>query len=246
MFAISYSAPSARDPNQRDAYFTGQKTGWDQMAEVASDRNQKRQIELERQRVALAKQQEARIARENAETLEINKQKLALEEASAPVIAAKQLADLAETQTKTQVMLESLQKGPDFSDRSYRNQQVIMQGGTKSAAQTAIESSAPSTKTRTVETMTTPEVETPRVVIQEAPETKRLNQNLNNMLQRTAGSGVINRKREASNTIAAAKAIESSMLASPIKMSLGTGFGVQNGSQKQSYNFEENEDWKNF
>ena len=80
MFALSYQAPTQPDPDQRDRYFAGQATGFAQMAEVAEDRNKKRQINLQQQEINLARQQEARIARDQALARQLQERQLDIAE----------------------------------------------------------------------------------------------------------------------------------------------------------------------
>lgn len=108
MFAISYSAPQSPDPNQRDNYFLGQETGFRQMAEVAADRNEKRRIELSRQQLALARQQESRIARENSIKLQLQKRQQAIAEKVLPLEMANANLNIKKTLSEMENARESL------------------------------------------------------------------------------------------------------------------------------------------
>jgi hypothetical protein len=50
---INYSAPHSPDPNQQNRWFQGFSTGWQQLAEVADDRNQKTDLALKQQSLSL-------------------------------------------------------------------------------------------------------------------------------------------------------------------------------------------------
>lgn len=113
MFALSYSAPSQPDPNQRDSYFIGQATGFAQMAEVAEDRNKKRQINLQQQEINLARQQEARIARDQALARQLQARQLDIAEKEAPIVAMQKMLSLQKTQAEIDAINSSLRTESD-------------------------------------------------------------------------------------------------------------------------------------
>jgi hypothetical protein len=115
MFALSYSAPQSRDPNLRDAYFLGQERGFAQIAEVAEDRNKKRQIAQQQQNINLARQQESRLQRQqqiDREVVEVNRRlkerELDIEDKKAPIIAAQSMLNLQNTQLENEKIRQTL------------------------------------------------------------------------------------------------------------------------------------------
>lgn len=126
MFAISYSVPQQPGVDLRSAYFDGQKTGWDQMAEVAADRNDKRRIELDRQRVALLYRQEERLRREGIENRKIERERLRLGEQIDPIVQAQAQANLAKTMAETEQLRSSIQNDISAANTSVNNRTAIM------------------------------------------------------------------------------------------------------------------------
>jgi HSP90 family molecular chaperone len=116
MFSIAFTPPSRPDPNQRDSYYIGQETGFKQMAEVAADRNQKRQLELSRQNLELSRQQESRIARQQAAELELRKRQQALNEKLLPVEIAGKRAEINKTASMLDMAREELNRSAGNTD----------------------------------------------------------------------------------------------------------------------------------
>jgi hypothetical protein len=113
MFALSYNPPVKPDPYQRDPYFSGQETGFKQMAEVAADRNQKRQIELQRQQLQLQRQQEARVARQQQAQLDLMNRQQAIKEKLLPLEMANINAETAKEMAIIEQARKSLSQTPE-------------------------------------------------------------------------------------------------------------------------------------
>lgn len=126
MFAISYSVPQQPGVDLRSAYFDGQKTGWDQMAEVAADRNQKRQIEIDRQRLALQYRTEERLRREGIEQRKIQREQNRLAGQIDPIVQAQAQANLAKTMAETEQLRSSIQNDISAANISVNNRTAIM------------------------------------------------------------------------------------------------------------------------
>lgn len=133
MFSISFTPPSRPDPNQRDNYFLGQETGFKQMAEVAADRNQKRNIELNRQQLDLARQQESRAARENAARIDLARRQQAIAEKVLPLEIASRRADITKTLNDIDIAREELSRSADNSNIFRNISQALMSGGQRSS-----------------------------------------------------------------------------------------------------------------
>lgn len=255
MFSLQYSAPQPRDPNQRDAYFTGQSTGWDQMAEVARDRNEKRRIELSRQQLDLQRQQEARVARENAMQIQIQREQNAIASQQQPLIEAQKMASLANTQVSTARMLSELQKGPNFANQSFVNQQSILNPPTTrqmaQEQQAYRQTEAPKQRLEDISEPSPGVREIPKaqeVVIEGGLPTAAVN----SLFNQIARSGQRDREAEAQSSREAAQKREETMLAakpyqSSPSISSVRGFGIGNtGGSLSLAGFEDGYDFKQY
>jgi hypothetical protein len=158
MFAISYSVPQQPGVDLRSAYFDGQRTGWNQMAEVAADRNDKRRINLDQQRVNLAARTEERLRREGIEQRKLERLKIENAGQVDPIIQAQREAELAKTRAETQQMLSNLQQSASYPDRANDIQRAALssaeerQAAEARAAQRAETAKTPTSQELTKET----------------------------------------------------------------------------------------------
>jgi hypothetical protein len=261
MFALSYSAPSQPDPNQRDNYFLGQATGFNQMAEVAEDRNTKRQIQQQQQRINLERQQEARMARQAAVQQQLAARQLDIAEKEAPIVAMQKLLSLQ----KTQAEVDAIRSNQRVQGNNNNFDQVV-QGGinqykqstfnpidTMNRSRTALdprETQATSKRlaTENLEQLAEPKrVETamsrPEIAAIESLA-RNLPKSTASMLTRTGSTGVRERLKESQEMAQTSKQMGESMLSKPISFNLTTsGFGVRSGGRSPSYAFEDEVDW---
>lgn len=270
MFALSYSAPEQPDPNQRDAYFIGQSTGWNQMAEVAQDRNEKRRIELSRQQLELARQQEARVARDNQVANQLEARRVALAEKAAPIAAMERMLSLKKTAAETEEITRSLSNESRFVDlaaslsRAATTPTTLQAGPAIPSIATAsggavreslIKQQEPvrvqETQAEKLAKMSMPATrevpitEPPRIV--EAPQEQIATRTVENMLKQIESRSARKLEEEQRDSAQAAKERERAYFATAPQTTWATGFGVSDNriGKISPLTFEEGVDWGN-
>lgn len=256
MFALSYNAPIAPDPDQRDRYFVGQETGFKQMAEVAEDRNQKRQLAIQQQQVNLQRQQEARIARDNALARQLEARKIALAEESAPIALKQQALNLK----KTQAEIDQVKHGMSVESRgidllsnmsellsgrtAYQQggQQFSTQGIGRNQSTANLAARREEEPSKQLQQAVTPSLSTTQ--IEKKADTTSYQAalpvlNAMYQLQNLGSGGARTRERASRESTQAGQERESIMLGRRPETQYATGFGVKNQTKSPSYAFEE-------
>jgi len=246
MFALSYSAPTQPDPDQRDRYFAGQATGFAQMAEVAEDRNKKRQINIQQQEMNLARQQEARIARDQALARQLQARQIDIAEREAPIVAMQKMLSLQKTQAEINSVNSSLRSEANNNNfdqnlmssfnqiRQPNSRNFDVTNQSRMATQPREEEKATrGTSQQTVEDLTRPTtIETSRSKqITEQPVGTESTYTITNAVLKS-----IENRDKFEELSEEAKKGESKMLSTPIQLSLQSprGFGAYNNFEGET------------
>lgn len=210
------------------------------MAEVAEDRNKKRQLQLQQQEINLARQQEARIARDQALARQLQARQLDIAEKEAPVVAMQKMLSLQKTQAEIDAINSSLKSesnNTSFDQNLMSSFNQIRQPSSRSfdvtnqsrmATQPREEEKATrATSQQTLEDLTKPTtIETSRSrQINEQPVGGESTYTLTNALLKS-----IEKRDRFEELSEEAKKGESKMLSTPIQLSLQQprGFGAYN------------------
>jgi hypothetical protein len=233
------------------------------MAEVAEDRNQKRQINIQQQQVNLQRQQEARIARDNAVQNQLESRRIALAEQSAPIAAMERMLNIKKSQAEIEDITRSLSNESSYVDRQNNiiraatasNQgpvipQVsqIQQRETRVTRETPREEEITPKQLQqlTTRTPSTTEAVTPPIIVEDTPQEKQTQRAIQTMAREIENRNISEAEEKKRNAQQEAKEREMELFSTRPKTSQSTGWGVKsNVGSMASMDFFDN-DWGNF